>query len=170
MNRKIWKNIALILVFIIAVFFLINQFTENTVSENIKSIKIAGQNIKVELVISEKAQTKGLSEREKLEENTGMLFVFENPNKYSFWMKDMKFPIDIIWLAPLEGGNREEVKVVYIKKDARPESYPETFEPEDVPTQFGIPTSVGTKYVLEVLSGFSEKNNLKVGEKEIFEY
>ena len=40
----------------------------------------------------------GLAVKNQLKENEAMLFVFEKPGKHSFWMKDMKFPIDIIWL------------------------------------------------------------------------
>lgn len=152
-------SICIVIIFIIIGFFLINQFTKNTVLENIKSIKIAGQNIKVELAISEAEKSKGLSARQGLADNEGMLFIFENPNKYSFWMKDMKFPIDIIWLASSESEGGEEVKVVYIKKDARLESYPETFSPDK-----------NAKYILEISSGFSEKNNLKVGDQVLFTY
>jgi len=59
-----------------------------------------------------------------------------------------EFPIDIIWIN--EYGN-----VVYIKKDAKPELYPETYGPG--------PNDGEAKFVLEVVSGFSDKNNLKVG-------
>ena len=105
--------------------------------DNIKYIKIAGQEIKVELAVSDAEKGKGLSGRTGLAPNTGMLFVFEKPGPYAFWMKDMNFPIDIIWLS-------EDLKVVYIKQNTRPESYPDAFGPADVPTQVGIPTSVGT--------------------------
>jgi uncharacterized membrane protein (UPF0127 family) len=47
--------------------------------------------------------------------------------------------------------------VIFIKKDAQPESYPEIFTPKE-----------SASYVLEVISGFSEKNNLKTGEKVKF--
>jgi uncharacterized membrane protein (UPF0127 family) len=67
-------------------------------------------------------------------------------------MKDMNFPIDIIWIS-------EDLNIVYIKKDARPELFPESYRPE-----------TKAKYVLEVVSGFSEKNNLKVGDRVEFTY
>ena len=79
-----------------------------------------------------------------------MLFVFDKPGQYPFWMKDMNFAIDIIWIG-------EDLRVVYIKKDARPELYPETYTPTE-----------NAKYVLEVPAGFSEKNNLKVGDSASF--
>ena len=70
-------------------------------------------------------------------------------------MKDMNFSIDMIWIS-------ENMKVVYIKKNARPESYPESYGPEgnDKPA----------KYILEINSGFSEKNNLKIGDSVLFTY
>jgi len=77
--------------------------------------------------------------------------------KYSFWMKDMNFPIDIIWLAPFRNGDERDLRIIYIKKDAEPKSYPEAFTPKEE-----------AMYVLEVFSSFSEKNNLKEGNKVEF--
>jgi hypothetical protein len=129
--------------------------------DNSKYIIIAGQKVMVDLALTPAEQEQGLSGRKDLAENQGMLFVFNTPGKYSFWMKDMNFPIDMIWLAPSGGGDRE-AKVVYIKKNADPKLYPENYGP-------GI-NDGDAKYVLEVVSGFSEKNNLKVGDEVIFHY
>ena len=47
----------------------------------------------------------GLSGREILEEGTGMLFVFQEERQHTFWMKDMRFPLDMIWItAECTGG------------------------------------------------------------------
>ena len=109
-------------------------------------VQIAGQTLKVDLALTREAQERGLSARQDLAEDEGMLFVFDYSNIYPFWMKDMNFPIDIVWIG-------EDLKVVYIKKDAEPSSYPAAFTPTE-----------DAKYVLEVVSGFSDKNNLKVGD------
>ena len=114
-----------------------------------KNIVVSGHKISVYLADTEEKQERGLAVFDQLGENEGMLFVFDETGKYSFWMKDMKFAIDIIWI----GENKE---IIYIKKNATPESYPESFEPEN-PTR-------DTKYVLEIPAGFSEKNNLKIGD------
>jgi len=111
------------------------------------NIKINDKIIATTISDTPEKREKGLSGAIKLKENTGMLFVFEQPAMHSFWMKDMLFSLDIIWMD--ENGN-----VVYIQKDAKSESYPESFTP-DKPA----------KYVLEVNAGFSEKNNLKVGDE-----
>ncbi len=132
-------------------FFLFNYFPKNIKIEDIQYIKISGQKIKVDLALTSETRARGLSGRAVLKEDEGMLFVFENVDKYKFWMKDMNFPIDIIWID-------ENQKVVYIQKNATPESYPETFGGEQ-----------NSKYVLEVVSGFSEQSDLKEGDKVSFE-
>ena len=130
-------------------------------------MRIAGERIQAELAVTDAAHERGLSGRVQLKKDEGMLFVFVQPGIHSFWMKDMNFPIDIIWI-------NEDAEIVYIKKDARPESFPESYGPgEDVPTESrGSSTvkAVGTKYVLEVVSGFSEENNLREGDRVEFIY
>jgi len=145
------KNLTSFTVLIIFFVFL-SIFTQKSNLNNIKEIKIAGQSIKVDLAFTPTAQEQGLSGRSNLKEDEDMLFVFDKPGQYPFWMKDMNFAIDIIWIG-------EDLRVVYIKKNALPESYPESYG------------SNGTsKYVLEVGAGFSDKNNLKVGDKIDFVY
>lgn len=52
------------------------------------------------LIVARDEQEKqiGLSERESLDQNTGMLFIFDEPGVYPFWMKNMNFPIDILYI------------------------------------------------------------------------
>jgi len=160
--------ILIVIVFLVIGFFLIterNIWTSDVQVKNleinkIQYVKIAGQIIKVDLALTLETQSQGLSGRKDLKEDEGMLFVFsaqggsasggEINNRHYFWMKDMNFPIDIIWFG-------EDLKVVYIEKNAQPVSFPTTFGPEE-----------DSKYVLEVISGFSEKNNLKEGNKVEF--
>lgn len=144
------KNFFVIIIVLILGFLLINYFSVISKKENIQYVKIAGQNIKVDLANTLESRTKGLSGRQELKENEGMLFVFDHEGLYPFWMKGMNFPIDIIWI-------NKDLKVVYIKKDVSPLSYPETYT-----------SSENAKYILEVVAGFSEKNNLKVGDSVVF--
>src|SRR3989344_9467711 len=97
-NSKLLSPLLLLAVFLVAGFFLIRRPAENFAPEKIKSVRIAGQVIQVELALSEIERAKGLSKREGLKENEGTLFVFERPGKHHFWMKDMNFPLDIIWI------------------------------------------------------------------------
>jgi len=151
------SSFVLVLVFIVVTLFLISGNSTKHNLIKIKEVYLAGQSIKVDLALTPEEQAQGLSGRSELKENEGMLFVFEKPGIYPFWMKNMNFAIDMIWLAPSEGGDGGDARVVYIKKDARPEDYLQTFNPEQ-----------DAKYVLEVVSGFSEKNNLKEGDKVLF--
>ena len=152
-KKKFILSYFVVIIFFLVGFFLINSSSYH--SGEINSVKIAGQNIKVDLALTSAEQTQGLSGRLNLNENEGMLFVFTNPGKYPFWMKDMNFPIDIIWLG-------KNMQVVYIKKNASPKLYPETYGPGE--------NDGDAKYVLEVMSGFSDKNNLKVGDSVLFTY
>ena len=88
---------------------------------------------------------RGLSGSAMLPNESGMLFMFDKPARYEFWMKEMNFPLDIIWIG-------ENWNVVGIVASATPESFPETFV---------SPTS--TRYVLEVNSGVAETLGLQIG-------
>lgn len=75
-------------------------------------------------------QRQGLSDRRSMEQDKGMLFVFEQPTQMSFWMKNMYFPLDFIWLmdeqvvdiaenvaAPLShGGTSKFINIVNSRK------------------------------------------------------
>ncbi len=152
MKFKKYFYFAVIIIFLgISVVFLVKnsrevKLVENSVINKIQYVEIGGQKVKVELARTSEEQEQGLSGRKSLGDDEGMLFIFEKPSKYSFWMPKMNFPIDIIWLD-------ENLHIVFIKKNATPESYPGVF----------TPTS-DSLYVLEVESDFSQKNNLKVGD------
>jgi len=143
-------------VFFLAAFFVMGNRGN---PRAIKYVKLGGQSVRVDLALSKEAQEKGLAGKDSLDENEGMLFVFSYPATRYFWMKDMNFPIDIIWLVPSEGGEEKEAKVIYIKKNASPETPLLTFGPDSP-----------SKYVLEVAAGFLDKNNLKEGDSVLFTY
>ena len=142
----------LLVLFILFFFiFILPKKDYNLFVDKIRYVEIVNQKIKVEVLNTPETRAQGLSGRVNLAENNGMLFVFENPNNYPFWMKDMNFSIDMIWIG-------ENMKITYIKKNATPESYPESFGPKEKTS----------KYVLEVFSGFTDKYNLKIGDKVMF--
>ncbi len=113
-------------------------------------LTIGNTEIKVELAESQGQRERGLSGRKSLPQNQGMLFVFEKPGLYSFWMRDMEFPLDIIWLDA-------DYQVVDMAKNALPESYPNFF----VPKREAL-------YVLEVNTGWSETNSITLGSPAVF--
>lgn len=83
-------------------------------------VKIDGVVFNVLVADTKPARIQGLSGRSSLGERQGMLFVFDENDQQGIWMKDMKFPIDIVWIS-------ENFRIVDIKRDATPESYPEVF-------------------------------------------
>lgn len=98
----------------------------------------------VEIRDTDKERQQGLSGRNKLGENEGMLFVFDKPGRYGFWMKEMKFPLDFVWI--LSDTVMEVTENVDINRmDLRPK------------------TTIDK--VLEVNSGWVKENNIKVGDK-----
>lgn len=102
----------------------------------IVNINIFGRQIKARIADSAGEREKGLSSQKSLKSDEGILFVFDKSGYYGFWMKEMNFPIDIIWID-------ENWKVIGINKNLKPESYPKIYYP---------PKPV--KYVLEISAKF----------------
>ena len=117
------------------------------------SLAIGSTEIPVEVASTDEAIKKGLSGRAELAEDSGMLFVFSTPYKYRFWMPDMHFPIDIIWI----GENYEVVGVS--------QNISNDFDPEN-PVFYSPPQP--TKYVLEVNAGFAAVHGVEVGDIALF--
>lgn len=92
---------------------------------------------------------KGLSGTPFLPDNVVKLFAFGVPGNHSIWMKDMNYPIDIIWVA-------KEGNVVHIEEDVSPDTYPESFSS---PKQ--------AWYVVEAKAGFVASSSLKIGDKVV---
>lgn len=119
--------------------------------EDLKSVTLNGQTIRVTVADTPETRDQGLSGRESIAPDQGMFFVFPEAGYYSFWMKDMLFPIDILWLS-------YDGRVVYIVENATPESYPNTFTSSDVPA----------RYVLELSAGFVKQYTVNLGDKVYF--
>jgi uncharacterized membrane protein (UPF0127 family) len=108
----------------------------------------------VEIVNSSDKYSKGLSKRENLNKNEGMLFEFYEKYLPSFWMKDMNFPIDIIWI--------DDNKIVDISKNL---SVPDENTPASQLPLYS--PSVPINYVLEVNAGFVEDNLIQINDNVI---
>src|SRR3989338_8466255 len=61
-------------------------------------VEIRGVPLVAEVAADSSSRKAGLSGRESLGENRGMLFLFEKPGKYGMWMRRMRFPLDLVWI------------------------------------------------------------------------
>lgn len=156
MYIKNMPTIVFILFAILAslfIYFYINSMNYKTDSQkvtNMPSVTINNKKINIEVADDPIEKAQGLSGKKSLDEGAGMLFVWESKVKPGFWMPDMNFAIDIIWIS--------DNKIVSIDKNVLPEP--------------GVSLNKLKKYypsepvnfVLEVNAGFSDKQNLKIGD------
>jgi uncharacterized protein len=127
----------------------LNSDEANTKSlPNKVNITINDVILQADVALTADEQTKGLSIKDTLQSNEGMLFPYEAPRILSFWMRDMKFPIDILWLGA-------DKKVVHIEESLQPCS-PLLPCPSYAP-------DVQAQYVLETVAGFSSSNGITEG-------
>jgi len=110
----------------------------------------------VEVVDTPAARARGLSGRASLPPGEGMLFVFEDTQIHTFWMKDMMFPLDLVWIG-------EQCNVDSITPDVPPPT-PEQAD-SDLP-RFHPPQPV--RYVLEINGGEAAAANIQVGDPVAF--
>ena len=142
------ENIRLLLGAAVVTFIGILLISFILSRESTGKVLINNQAFKVTVARSEKERQIGLSNTEQLNENQGMLFLFDRSDYHSFWMKNMKFPIDIIYI----NGD----KVVTVIENAKPAS--------DTGGNLEIyqPTDKSDK-VLEISAGLAKKYNIKRG-------
>lgn len=126
--------------------------TATATPKNQNIVKLGDKEVQVEIASTEAVRSKGLGKRSSLGENSGMLFVFDQKNILpTFWMKDMQIGLDIIWIK----GD----KIASIDRNISP---PATGTPDSQLSLYNPGQPID--YVLEVNSGFSDRNNIKVGD------
>lgn len=164
MPKSSFKKLLIIILILIAAFYLGKSITTEQKSDPVKQakdtnkkvisnskIKINEHTFNIEIADDEKIRGKGLSYRDSLPDDSGMLFVFNKPAFYSFWMKDMKFPLDFIWI--------KDDTIVDISENI---PVPTTSILEELPTY--TPKSAVDK-VLELNSGKVNEIKAKIGDK-----
>jgi uncharacterized membrane protein (UPF0127 family) len=144
------KLILITVVIIALVLLSIFSSRDSSCNEIYRSDKVVilGSNrFKVQDASTEEQRGIGLGGRKCLGGDKGMLFTFNRPGTYGFWMKEMNFSIDIIWLDI-------DKKVVSVEKDVRPSSYPRIYYPSEP-----------SLYVLEVKAGISDQDSIAIGQQ-----
>lgn len=132
-----------------AYFYILHAATSHFITTE-RTLSIQGVGVAVAVADTPAEREQGLSGTTGLSMSEGMFFIFERDDQHSFWMKDMEYAIDIIWISAAK-------KVVYIEKGVAPDTFPHAFTP---------PTPA--RYVLEVPAGFSEAHDVRVGSDVVF--
>ena len=137
---------VLVVVIAAAVAFMVTTFRPTA------SVKLGGGAFSLWIAKDEPSRITGLSGVDSLKPNGGLLMAFATDETWGIWMKDMKVPLDIIWL-------NEAKEVVYIVKNASPElGETKTFQPK-----------TASRYVIELPAGSVQKYNINVGHRAEFD-
>ncbi|MEM3065103.1 MAG: DUF192 domain-containing protein [Candidatus Nitrosotenuis sp.] len=156
------RTLAIISVAVVAaaviIYIINNQADDRTESQpKIQSsnekyhqakVDVNGFEIMADIAFTEEQREKGLSIKDTLNEDEGMLFIFQQESRYNFWMNGMKFPIDILWLDAAG-------KVVHIESNLQPCASANDCA-DYAPAKNAL-------YVLEVAAGFAERHNVQIG-------
>jgi uncharacterized membrane protein (UPF0127 family) len=110
-----------------------------------RDVVIDHQTIKAEIPNDPNAQEKGLAGRPCILADQGMLFIFPKDGNYPFWMKGMKFPIDIVWITSHNTVAADEINF-------KPSTYPERRV-----------NQIPARYVLELKANRSKQLHIKIG-------
>lgn len=111
------------------------------------TIYLGATAVQVTVADTQSELIQGLSGVPYLRDLQGKLFIFDQDANYGIWMKDMLFPIDIIWID-------KNLTVVYIAENIAPNTYPEIFTP-----------SINARFVVEMNAHFVSSLRVKVGDR-----
>lgn len=151
---------VIILILALAAFFIINNFIIKKSEPEVKyytftkdgvlafSDSLSNEKIKIDIEIADTEYKRqlGLMNRKSMEENQGMLFIFNEERFQSFWMLNTLISLDIMFV-------NKEKRIVTIHKNTTPLS------------QQSYPSSEPAIYVVEVIGGYCDKHSIQVGDK-----
>jgi len=132
------KKYLFAIVFVVAAAALVYVVWPKTVhtTATVQTVTIGSTAFKVEVVDTESLRERGFSGHAPLKVGEGMLFVFDHTGNWGIWMKDMQFPLDIVWA-------REDGTVTTIARNVATSTYPDVFYPH----------TPDARYVLEISAG-----------------
>lgn len=152
-KKKLWILAGVIVLLLISIRFFPYRcncsavvLPVSTEGLKIEAIKLGSVLVNVEVADTDAARSQGLSDRTSLADGNGMLFVFGPPQTPGFWMKDMNFSLDMVWVGV-------DNSIIKIDKNVAASTYPAVFYPPKI-----------VKVVIELPAGFTDANTIKVGE------
>ncbi len=148
MGKNLWKIISLTLIIVIIIAISLFYFYKRQLlPPNFIRVSIGHDVLLGEIANTPAERELGLANRHRLSANQGMIFIFDHPDRYGFWMKDTLIPLDMFWID----ANKT---IVDIKSDVLPETYPEVFTPKEL-----------ALYVLETNAGYAKSHGIEIGDK-----
>lgn len=144
-QERNYKKLVFALILFAAGFWAIFSGVSSLIDNEKRMLTPKGF-ITVEVVDTLELRQEGLSGKETLPSDRGMLFIFDDSSiDNCFWMKDMNFSIDMVWM----NENRE---VVTVTPNVSPDTYPESFCPETA-AKYGLEINENKASELEIVSG-----------------
>ncbi len=141
-------TIAAVIVGVVGLMSLPSESKLESVEFPVGTIKVDEVPLEVQIADTEPRRVRGLMFQDQLPYDQGMIFVFDEPGLYSLWMLNMQFHLDMIWFD-------ENGKVVHIEKDVAP-----CKAALEIATCQSVVPEGEALYVLEVTSGFIDRNNI----------
>ena len=130
---------------LLVVSFVVPRFTCSEPYRADTYVKFPNVSYAAEVVDTVPTRQKGLSGRKCIPAGQGMLFSFDEAGKHGFWMQDMHFAIDIIWLD-------NDLKVVTVENGVLPSTYPHIYFPTE-----------NARYALELKAGQASSHGVVIG-------
>lgn len=149
MNKQWILIVLLILVFVVSIKAGLQGQSPEAGSLEADQVCIKDRCFLVEIAANQSQRGYGLMNREHLDPDKGMLFVYDEEGYHSFWMKNTLIPLDIIWINSSQD-------IVYIERNAQPctSDYCPIIDPWR-----------NASYVLEINGGLCDKYGINVGDK-----
>ncbi|MDO4773649.1 MAG: DUF192 domain-containing protein [Candidatus Saccharibacteria bacterium] len=143
-----WVLIAIVATLIgYAAWMATVQFTKRSVT-----VMIGRATLSAEVADNDDTRRRGLAGREKIADHAAMLFVFDRDDSWKIWMKDMKMPIDVVWLDAKK-------TVVHVEHNVQPDAEPyREYQPPKP-----------ARYVLETAAGVAKDKGIREGVQASFE-
>ena len=113
----------------------------------IREIAVNGAKLDIEIADTPEKRLKGLMNRKKLDPNSGMMFVFQDSDEHSFWMKDTHIPLSIAYI--------DDKGTILNIEDMKPHSLD------------SVKPNGPCRYALEVNKGWFDKNGIRAGDEII---
>lgn len=149
--KKIFTDFIIFLAIVFTIIYIYQVYGERVLvymfGEQREAIVIDGTTLFVTYADDPDERHQGLSGVKALGTLEGKLFFFAEEGDHGFWMKDMNFPIDILWI-------NNDLEIVHIEENVTPDSYPAVYYP-----------SAPARFVLETNAFFADTYKIEVGEK-----